>query len=432
MVPAVAGVPPRLHTPAMEPAPHPLLAALPRPGERAVRLRVTASAESALRRGHPWLAVEKITEVGHEGAAGDRAVVFDRKRRFLAVGLWDPHSPIRLRVLRAREQGPLDRALLGERLEQALARRAGLPATDTDGFRLVHGESDGLPGLVLDRYAATVVAKLYSHAWVPWLADLLPELLARQPAERVVLRLSRQLQALPGPLHGLSDGLTVVGEPPDGPLIYRENGLRFEVDPVRGQKTGTFLDQRDNRARVRELAPGRRVLNVCSYAGGFSVAAAAGGATEVLSVDLNRHALQAAERNMALNADRPAVVAARHEVLAGDAFEVLADLADAGRRFDLIVIDPPAFARRRAQVERALGAYARLAGLGLSLLEPGGTIVLASCSAPVTPQAFREAMLAAAVRAGRPLRDVVETGHAVDHPTDFAESRYLKGLFARA
>ena len=416
----------------MTPALHPLISAWPAASTPPVRLRVSGSAESSLRRGHPWLYAERIQDQSREGRAGDQAVVFDRKRAFLAVGLYDPHSPIRLRVLRARRSGPIDAAFFAERVEAALTRRASLPATDTDGYRLIHGESDGLPGCVVDRYAATLVVKLYSHAWLPHLAVLLGELLTRQPAERVVLRFARQVSEDADLLGGLHDGLIILGEPASQTLTFRENGLLYEVDPIHGQKTGFFLDQRDNRARVRESAGGLRVLNVCSYTGGFSLAAAAGGARHVLSLDLSGPALAAATRNVALNADLPAVAACDHTTLEGDAFAQLEALAARGERYDLVVLDPPAFARKRAQVERALSAYARLTGLGLGVLADGGQLVTASCSSPVTPEAFRGAVPSGARRARRELHDVTEAGHAVDHPTDFAESRYLKCLFARA
>jgi 23S rRNA (cytosine1962-C5)-methyltransferase len=408
------------------------LDALPAPAEKPVVLRVTGSAESRLRAGHPWLAVEQIRSESRAGQPGDRGVVFDRKRNFLAVGLYDPCSPLRLRVLRARQPGPVDEALMEERVAAALARRASLPATDTDAYRMIHGESDGLPGLVADRYADTAVVKLYSHAWMPWLRPVLEALMRHQPVARVVLRLSRQLSAAPERLAGLYDGQLLLGELPDETLTYKEHGLRYEVDPVRGQKTGSFLDQRDNRAQVGRLSEGRRVLNVFSYTGGFSLAAARGGATEVWSVDLSGPALAASERNFALNLDLPAVAAATHVTREGDAFAVMKELARAGERFDLVIVDPPAFARRNAQVAGALEAYGRLAELAVTLLEPGGTVVLASCSKPVSAEAFVTCVGKAAAAAGRPLRELEQTGHALDHPTDFAESAYLKGVFATA
>ncbi len=415
----------------MSDAYHSTLKNWPAPAAAPVKLRVSASAESHLRRGHPWLYAERIQSQSDDGSAGDLAVVFDRKRAFLAIGLLDPHSPIRMRVLRARTSGPIDRDFFDERMGAALARREPLLATDTNGYRVIHGESDGLPGLVVDRYADTAVVKLYSHAWLPHLALVLDVLRARQPFERIVLRFARLLSAEPDLLRGLEDGQTVYGNSDAAKLIYRENGLRFEVDPVRGQKTGCFLDQRDNRARVGSISAGKSVLNVCSYTGGFSLSAARGGATEVCSVDLSAPALAASERNFALNRDDTAIASAQHETLQGDAFTVLPELAAARRRFDVVVLDPPAFASKRAQVPRALQAYTRLTALGLELLTPGGTLVAASCSSPVAPDDFRAAVVAAADRTGRTLLDIEETGHAIDHPVDFAESRYLKCLFAR-
>jgi len=414
------------------PALSPLLDALPAPSPRAVAVRVTSSAESRLRRGHPWLHAEQIRSCSHRGAAGDVAVVFDRKRAFLAAGLLEPHARLRVRLLRARRPGPVDARLLDERIGAAWARRAPLHGSDTDAYRLVHGESDGMPGLVADRYADTLVVKLYGHAWIPHLRACVTSLLDRHPFARVVLRLSRRLAERPSLLHRLSDGALLAGTIPPTPLVYRERGLRFEVDPVRGQKTGAFLDQRDNRARVEALAAGRRVLDAFCCAGGFSLFAARGGARTVTSLDRAAPALAACARNVALNRHDPAVAAVRHETLHADAFEALDALARARRTFDLVVVDPPALAHRRAQVDGALAAYARLARGALGVLEPGGRIVLASCSAPVTPDEFARAVTTAARDAGRPLRGVERTGHALDHPTDFAPSRYLEALFARA
>ena len=399
---------------------------------KVVKLRVSRSAVSALHRGYPWLFAERVKAESRAGLPGDLAVVYDAGGRFVAAGLYDPCSAIRMRVLRWGLPGPIDGAFFAERIAKALARRAALPATGTDGYRMVHGESDGMPGFVADRYGDTAVVKLYTPAWLPHLRHCLGALLENHPFLRVVLRLSRSVKEHPEHLRGLCDGDLIAGDAPTAPVLFSENGLRFEVDPVRGQKTGFFLDQRDNRARVEKLSRGRRVLNVFSYSGGFSLAAARGGAREVVSVDLSGHALESARRNFALNAQNPEVAAARHRTLEGDAFAVMADQARRGERYDLIVIDPPAFAVRRAHVDEALGAYGRLAHLGVTLLEPGGDIVLASCSAPVTPEKFRHAVCAAAARAGRPLREIRETDHALDHPLDFAESRYLKCLFAKA
>jgi 23S rRNA (cytosine1962-C5)-methyltransferase len=213
---------------------------------------------------------------------------------------------------------------------------------------------------------------------------------------------------------------------------FTENGLRFEADVLRGQKTGFFFDQRDNRARVGKLAAGRRTLNVFAYSGGFSLYAAQGGAPEVLSLDASVPALAAAERNFALNRDLPAVAACRHTVLAADAFEALVELRGRGERFGLVIVDPPALAKRENEVERAVLAYARLTGLALGVLAPGGTLVMASCSSRVTAERFIATVNRAAQQAGRPLHEIERTGHALDHPVRFPEGGYLKCLFATA
>ncbi len=411
---------------------HPLLDAIAPIDPRPLKLQVSNSALAGLHRGYPWLYAERIKEESRPGKPGELAVVFDGKRRFVAVGLHDPLSPIRMRVLRANKPGPIDAAFFAERIARALERRKPLPGTNTDGYRLIHGESDGMPGFVVDRYAGTAVVKLYTHAWLPHLRLCLETLLEQQPLERIVLRLSRGMMQHPEYLYALEDGMILYGDPITETLSCLENGLRFEVDPVRGQKTGFFLDQRDNRARVERLARGRRVLNVFSYNGGFSLAAARGGALEVTSLDQSGPALESSQRNFALNAHVPAVAAARHLTIEDDAFKAMAELVRQGKKYDLVIIDPPAFAVRRSQVKDALVAYGRLAHLGVSLLAPGGDIVLASCSSPVSPEDFRRTMCEAAARAGRPLKNIEETSHALDHPLDFADSRYLKCLFAKA
>jgi 23S rRNA (cytosine1962-C5)-methyltransferase len=407
------------------------LAHIPVPADRRIAVRVTPEAERALRQGHPWLFAASIRQQSHAGAPGDLAVVFDRKGRFLAVGLYDPHVPIRVRVLQHEQPAPIDRAWFSAKLVAAAARRVSLPAATT-GYRLVNGENDGLTGLVVDRYEQTLVVKLYTAAWLPHLREVLAALDGILPAERLVLRLGRALAERPQELYGLHDGMILSGPPLSSPLLFWENGLRFEVDPIHGQKTGFFLDQRDNRARVEGLTRGKDVLNLFAYTGGFSVYAARGGARQVISVDTSAPALAAAARNMAHNRHIPAVAAAVHETVAVDAFESLAQMGQAGRRFDVVVVDPPAFARQGTQVEQALAAYQQLTRLSLGVLRAGGVLVQASCSGPIGAEAFFDAVHQAAARAGRSLCDLERTGHALDHPVAFKEGAYLKCLFATA
>ncbi len=411
---------------------HAALAQLPRPADRRIAVRIIPGAERALRRGHPWLFDQAIRRQSHDGRPGDLAVIFDHKRRFLAAGLYDPHSSIRVRVLQHRQAATIDRDWFKARLAAAAQLRAPLLQTDTNGYRLVHGENDGLPGLVIDRYAQTAVLKLYTPAWIPHLRDVCAALESASPAEGLVLRLGRAMLKQPQELCGLSDGMVLCGPRLDGPILFQENGLCFESDPVRGQKTGFFLDQRDNRARVEKLAGGKDVLNAFSYTGGFSVYAARGGARSIVSLDASAPALQAAARNLAHNRRLPCVAAASHETMAADAFEALARMGENGRRFGVVIVDPPTFAQKQTQVAQALAAYARLTRLCLGVLRPGGTLVQASCSSRVEMETFFEAVHRAAARAGRPLYETERSTHALDHPITFKEGAYLKCLFAIA
>lgn len=392
-------------------------------------VRVTKDAERQIRGGHPWVYDESITSVKPPGEAGDLAVVFDSRRRFLAIGLYDPASPIRIKVLHAGAPTQIDDAFWAGRLEAALAVRADLAASgDTTGYRLVHGENDGLPGFVLDRYGDHLVVKLYSAAWFPHLATLGGLIEDRLAPSSLTLRLARNVQR--GDTGGRADGDTLLGTAPAGPVLFREHGLTFEADVVRGQKTGYFLDQRENRQRVRALSGGRRVLDVFSCAGGFSVYAAAGGARSVHSVDISPAAIASARRNMGHNSSLPAVAACRHETTTGDAMEVMARLAVEGDRFDLVVVDPPSFASNKSQVSGALRSYGRLTQLAVALIEPGGTLVQASCSSRVSAIDLEVTVDHAAADAGVRLTDLDRTGQPVDHPVGFPQGAYLKALFA--
>lgn len=410
----------------------PQLAHVPPPGERRIAVHVTPAAERAVRDGHPWVFDGSIRSLSRNGRCGDVAVIFDQHDRFLAIGLYDPTSPIRVRVLHQGDPTPLNRAWMQRQIAAAARRRQSLP-DDTDGYRLVHGGNDHLSGLVIDRYAGTCVLKLYTAAWVPHLRDVLAALMETAAPQRIVLRLSRAVQAQPALLFGLGDGTLLGGAPLSGPILFQENGLRFWVDVVAGQKTGFFLDQRENRARVASLVqPGDAVLNVFAYSGGFSLYAARGGAAHVISQDLSQPALAAAARNFALNEDVPAVAAADHELVAGDAFRALQQLAADGRSFDVVIIDPPSFAHKQEQVPRALAAYARLVRRGLGVLRPQGTLVMASCSSRVPADDFFALVHETAREVERPLREIGRSGHPPDHPIRFPESAYLKCLFAAA
>jgi 23S rRNA (cytosine1962-C5)-methyltransferase len=394
------------------------------PSKPSLRLRVTATAETLLRGGHPWLFAQSVREQNREGVTGELAVIFDRKDRFLAVGLFDTHSPIRVRILHAGKPQAITDQWWKERADKALALRAGLFDPQTTGYRCINGENDGWPGLILDQYGATRVMKVYTAAWLPrleFLADLW------QGEGSLILRLSRNTQneALEG--FKLRDGQVLRGDSVEAPVIFLENGLRFEADVLHGQKTGFFLDQRENRREVETLAGGRSVLNLFSYTGGFSLSAARGGATGVLSLDLSEHALAGARRNFALNADVSGVAQCRHETLQTEAFSWLRQAAE--QRFDLVILDPPSLAKKEAERGEAIAAYAHLIAAAIARLRKNGILAAASCSAHVSAAEFFNIALETARKSGRKFHELRRALHPPDHPATFPEGEYLKCIY---
>ena len=399
-----------------------------KPSSRPLRLRVTAAAESIVRSGHPWLFADSIREQNRAGESGDLAVIYDRKDRFLAIGLFDADSPLRVRILHAGKPVTLDRAWWETRLRETIALREGLFDPQTTGYRYIYGESDRWPGLVLDRFDTTLVLKLYTAAWFPRLPELLDLIRQTLQPARVVLRLSRNSQAA-AEQAGLRDGQVLLGEPPTEPVVFLESGLRFEADVVRGQKTGFFLDQRENRRQVETLARGCDVLNTFSFSGGFSLYAARGGAKTVADLDISLHALESAKRNFALNVTNPAVASCTHETIQADTFRWLEQQRE--RRFDLVILDPPSLAKREAERAGAVAAYEKLAAGGLAVLRSGGVLVAASCSAHVSTEEFFAMVRQAARRSSRDFTELATTGHPPDHPATFAEANYLKCIYLR-
>ncbi len=393
-----------------------------------LKLRLTPAAEKAARSGHPWVYGERIKEANRDGELGELAVIYDRNNKFLGVGLFDPESPIRVRMIHAGPPQTIDESWWLARLKSALARREGLGGDQTTGYRLISGENDGWSGMVVDRYDQTLVLKLYSGVWLPRLEEVVNRLHAEVNPQRIVLRLSRNIQTVAQERFRLSDGQIIRGEPLTGTVVFLENGIRFESEVLKGQKTGFFLDQRDNRKRVGELAEGKSVLNAFSFSGGFSLYAARGGAKSVTDLDISSHALEAAKRNFALNEHLPAVKQCQHRCVQADAFQWV---ATAKERFDIVIIDPPSLAKRETERSGAISAYEDLAASGIRLLNRNGILVAASCSAHVTPQEFFGAVLKAAQLSRRPFTEMDRTGHAPDHPATFTEAMYLKCIYLR-
>ena len=418
-----------------------------------LRLRVSRVAESQIRSGHPWVFSDSVREHNRVGKPGELAVIYDRNNRFLAIGLFDPDSPIQVRILHHGKPCTIDDAWFGQNLQQALQvrerlfgspkrmessdprcpsepgpspnplpggegettapyadatppsairpMRAGVPSPGGEGqgegepqaitgYRLINGESDGWPGLVLDRYGNTYVLKLYSLAWLQRLETVQSLLIRAVAPERLVLRLSRNIQEPARSQFNRADGEVLTGPAVEVLPIFTENGLCFEADVVRGQKTGFFLDQRENRRRIEDLAADRRVLNAFSFSGGFSLHAARGGACSVTDLDISSHALESARRNFALNASDPIVSRCRHECVRDDVFEWVRRSPD--REFDLIILDPPSLARRETERAGAITAYHRLATDAIRWLAEGGVLFAASCSAHVSAEEFFDAV----------------------------------------
>ncbi len=409
--------------------PSDVVESLPAPSARRLAVRLTPDALRQVRGGHPWVYDASVASVADGGQPGDLAVIFDDSRRFAAIGLYDPNSPIRIKVLHTGKPVTIDSGWWRMRIAAALARRDSLRTSGhTTGYRCIHGENDGFGGLVLDRYADDYVLKLYSEAWFPYLGTLIPIFEELLEPRSLVLRLSRRVAGAGTPL---PEGTALIGNVPSSRVRFLEHDLIFEADIAEGQKTGHFLDQRDNRALIGTMANGAHVLDVFSSSGGFTVHAAAGGAASVHSIDMSPASIQLARHHMTINASRPTVAACRHETTIGDAFDAMDDLVRKRQRFDIVIIDPPSFAQRQSSVAGGLQAYRRLTALGLSLVRPGGILLQASCSSRITADRFFDAIVTVANSRGDELDEIAQTGHAIDHPIGFPEGAYLKAMIAR-
>ena len=383
--------------------------------------------EKSLLRRHPWIFSGAVARVQGDPDIGDGVAVRAANGEFLAWAAYSPASQIRARVWSWHEPERIDSDLLRARLRRAVAARGRLlRAEDSDALRLAHGESDGLPGVIADRYGEMVVLQLLSagaERWRSELAEAVRELTGcacvyeRSDAD---VRVLEGLPARSGVLHG---ALPAAG------VQVREHGLAYGVDVAAGHKTGFYLDQRDNRKRIGELSQGREVLNCFCYTGGFTLNALAGGAASVLSVDSSGAALAQARDNLARNG----LDAAHAEWQEADVFNYLRLLRDQGRSFDLVVLDPPKFAPTAAFAEKAARGYKDINLLALKLLRPDGLLASFSCSGGVSAELFQKIVAGAALDAGVEASIVGRFSAAADHPVllSFPEGDYLKGLLVR-
>jgi 23S rRNA (cytosine1962-C5)-methyltransferase len=373
---------------------------------------------------HPWVFSGSIAQLQGKPEPGETVAVRGPQGNFLGWAAYSQDSKIAARIWSWDEAEKIDAGFFHRRLQAALdMRRVYVPESETNALRLVHAESDGLPGLVVDRYANMLVAQFLSagaERWRDTLIELLVELTgANNVYERsdVEVRGLEGLEEREGPLHG--DG-------PYGPLVIQENGLEFTVDPAHGQKTGFYIDQRRNRMRLRQLSAGRDVLNCFCYTGAFSVYALSGGARSVLSIDTSAEALALARDNLTRNGlDGPNV-----EWMEADVFQALRAFRDQQRSYDLIVLDPPKFAPTAAQAERAARGYKDINMLAFQLLRPGGLLFTFSCSGGISADLFQKIVTGAELDAGVDAVIIEHLTQGSDHPVslNFPEGAYLKGL----
>ncbi len=380
--------------------------------------------DDAARRRHPWVFSRALA--GTPPDADGEIEVRSASGAILGRGFASPRSSIAARVWRF-DDGPLDAEFVSGRVQAAARLRERFLPPLTDGYRLVHAEGDGLPGLVVDRYGDVLVVQATTAGteaarplWLPALRALFPEASILQRNDLA----SRHGEGLE-----LEDE-TLEGERPPDRVPFRERGVTYLADLAGGQKTGFFLDQRENRHLVQGLAAGRSVLNLFSYSGAFGVAALAGGASRVTHVDVSEPALALARENHAANAQDLSCV----ETVAADVFDDLRARAGRGETWDVVVTDPPAFAKKTPDVDRACRGYKDINRLALKLLAPGGLLLACSCSGPISADLFQKVLFASSLDAGVPARILERRGAGPDHPVsiDCPETEYLKAfLLAR-
>ncbi len=379
---------------------------------------------------HPWVLASAVERIEGKIENGDEAELFSDKGKFIARGLYNANSHIRMRLYSWIEAERLDDQFFASRLRRAVQFRKELGYDDPNGAaRLVFSEGDGLSGLIVDRYADCLVVQVTALAMEKRLSGLVPQLLETTGAKGVVVRTEKGIAIAEGiTLKDDSLELLRAGQTPETPVEFLDGGLRFTADVSTGQKTGYYLDQRENRKAAAGYTRGRNVLDMFCFNGGFALAAALGGAKEVLGVDSSKKAIAQAEEN----AQRNGASNARFQV--GEGFETLEQFASEGRRFDGIILDPPKFAQSRKTLNDAMRAYHWLNRLALNVLEPGGILVTCSCSGRVTREDFLDMLVGVAQHTHREIQILEQRGASPDHPTltSCLDGEYLKCVICRA
>ncbi|WP_147676776.1 class I SAM-dependent rRNA methyltransferase [Algibacter pacificus] len=389
-------------------------------------VKLNAKGEQFVMQGHPWVFSNNITKINDNAKPGDLAIIFGKnKNRVIGLGLYDANSPIRIKMLHSStEKAEINAAFFQKKIEKAYAKRKSLLKTNTNSYRLLFGENDGFPGLIADVYASVLVVKIYSEIWLPYIETIIPSLQETSKVKTVVIRLSRSLEN--SKKHKLENGDVVFGTLKNEVVQFVEHNVNFSANVIKGHKTGYFLDHRPNRKQIGEWSKDKTVLDVFSYAGGFSVHALYNGANEVTSLDISKQALEIALENGKLNKYK-----GKHKTIAGDAFEELKNLIKAKVTFDVVVIDPPSFAKQASEIELAKKKYAQLTELGEKLTAKNGLLMLASCSSRVLAQAFYDINSQVLAATKRNYKILLKTQHDTDHPIGFPEGAYLKSVYYR-
>lgn len=385
-----------------------------------IRLTLKPGREESVLRRHPWLFSGAVATEEGDGSDGHAEVV-DARGRPLARGAYSPDSQIRARLWTFDGRQP-DASLFRERFDAARQLRRTSLRGDTTGFRAVHSEGDLCPGVVVDLYGDTALIELLTEGTERWEGPLREAVeSAFRPARIMVRRTGRARD------RGATRGLRDVSSETPVEAVFREDGLRFVADLTGGQKTGFYLDQRENRVRLRGLAGGRALLNLFSYSGGFSVAALAGGATRAVDVDSSQPALDLARRHRRENG----FAADEADLVRADVFEEVRRRSGSGESWDVVVCDPPALAKRRGDVERAARAYKDLNRHAMSLVAVGGWLLTCSCSGLIDAALFQKIVFSASLEAGRTFSIAARQGAGADHPVslDCPEGEYLKSLW---
>ncbi|MDY6846390.1 MAG: class I SAM-dependent rRNA methyltransferase [Chloroflexota bacterium] len=390
-------------------------------------LTLKTGRDKAVLRHHPWIFSGAVQSISGEPEPGETVTIRDSNGQFLAWAAYSPKSQIRARIWSWDEDQVIDPSFFEGRIRAAInLRQTFIDQQTTSAYRLIHAESDNLPGLIVDRYNDVLVMQILSAGIERWQEDILQVLIELIKPEGIYERSDVAVRELEGLEEKVGD---LYGKTPQRPVLINENGIKFKVDLVGGQKTGFYLDQRDNRQFCREIAKDKSVLNCFAYTGGFTAYTLAGGAESVLSIDSSEDAIHLAKENVLLNQGS----LENCEWIVGDVFEELRTLRDRGRQFDLVILDPPKFAPTASQARQAARGYKDINLYGFKLLKPGGTLMTFSCSGGIDETFFQKIVADAALDAGEDAQILYRLSQSPDHPTHlaFPEGTYLKGLVVR-